>query len=79
MCSLVADSDLDIALRQLKYLNRFFEQDHRAVYRRDRQMMVFKPFGPATKLIAGIETLQMIKKGQMRQPEVFAVSATASV
>lgn len=38
-------------------------------------MMGFKSFGSATKLIAGIETMHMIKKGQLRCPGGQATSA----
>ena len=66
--SLSADSGLPIGLRQSKYLNNIVEQDHRAIKRRTRPMMGLKSFGTATKLIAGIETVHMIKKGQLRCP-----------
>jgi transposase-like protein len=39
---LIADSGLDIELRQSKYLNNLIEQDHRAVKRRTRPTMGFK-------------------------------------
>jgi hypothetical protein len=60
---LLADSGATIELRQSKYLNNVVEQDHRAVKRRVRTMMGFKTFGTARSLIAGIETMHMIKKG----------------
>lgn len=63
---LVADSGLPIELRQSKYLNNIVEQDHRFIKRRTRPMMGFKSFGSAAKLIAGIETMHMIRKGQLR-------------
>ena len=62
---LVADSGLPIELRQSKYLNNLIEQDHRAVKRRTRPMMGFKTFESARKVIAGIEAMHMIKKGQL--------------
>ncbi|HEX4510527.1 MAG TPA: IS6 family transposase, partial [Burkholderiaceae bacterium] len=61
-----ADSGLEIVLRQSKYLNNVVEQDHRAVKRRVRPMMGFKSFGSAARLIAGIETMHMVRKGQLR-------------
>jgi len=67
--SLVADSGLAIVLRQSKYLNNLVEQDHRAIKRRTRPMMGFKAFGSARRLIAGIETMHMIKKGQLDGPK----------
>ena len=63
---LVADSGATIELRQSKYLNNLVEQDHRAVKRRVRPMMGFKSFTSATRLIAGIETMHMVRKGQLR-------------
>jgi putative transposase len=62
---LLADSGLPIELRQSKYLNNVVEQDHRAIKRRTRPMMGFKSFNAARKVIAGIETMHMIKKGQL--------------
>ncbi|NDZ18823.1 IS6 family transposase [Variovorax sp. WS11] len=65
---LIADSGVTIELRQSKYLNNLVEQDHRSVKRRIRPMMGFKSFHCAGRLIAGIETMHMIKKGQLRCP-----------
>lgn len=53
-------------MRQCKYLNKIVEQDHRAIKRVTRPMMGFKNFHCAQSLIAGIETMQMIRKGQMK-------------
>ena len=72
---LVADSGADIELRQSKYLNNIVEQDHRAIKRRVRPMMGFKSFASAVKIIAGIELMHMIKKGQLRCPGGLAFSA----
>ncbi len=72
---LMADSGVDIELRQCKYLNNVVEQDHRAIKRRTRPMMGFKSFGSAAKIIAGIETMHMVKKGQLRCPGGLAFSA----
>ena len=46
-----------------KYLNDIVEQDHRAIKRIVRPMLGFKSFRYASILIAGIETMHMIKKG----------------
>ena len=72
---LMADSGLTIELRQSKYLNNVVEQDHRAIKRRTRPMMGFKPFGSAVKIIAGVETMHMVKKGQLPRPGGLAFSA----
>ena len=65
---LIADSGVTIQLRQSKYMNNLVEQDHRSVKRRIRPMMGFKSFHCAGRLIAGIETMHMIKKRQLRYP-----------
>ena len=74
--SMVADSGVEIELRQSKYLNNLIEQDHRAVKRRTQPMLGFKDFHCAAKLIAGIETMHMIKKGQLdcRDSEVTSAA-----
>jgi hypothetical protein len=72
---LLADSGATTELRQSKYLNNVVEQDHRVVKRRVRPMLGFKTFATATSLIAGIETMHMIKKGQLRCPGGLAFSA----
>ena len=71
---LISNSGLDIELRQSKYLNNLIEQDHRAVKRRTRPMMGFKTFESARKVIAGIETMHMIKKGQLGCHQGLVVS-----
>ena len=38
------DHDLNIELRQAKYLNNIVEQDHRAIKRMTRPMLGFKSF-----------------------------------
>jgi transposase-like protein len=60
-----ADSGADIELRQSKYLNNIVEQDHRAIKRIVRPIMGFKSFWCAANSLAGIETMHMIKKGQL--------------
>ena len=60
-----ADSGADIEMRQSKYLNNLIEQDHRAVKRIVRPMLGFKAFRCARAVIAGIETMHMIKKNQL--------------
>ena len=60
-----ADSGADIELRQSEYLNNLIERDHRAVKRIVRPMLGFKNFRCARAVIAGIETMHVIKKGQL--------------
>ena len=52
-------------MRQSKYLNKLVEQDHRAVKRITRPMLGFKTFCSARILLAGIEVMHMIHKGQL--------------
>ncbi len=66
---MIADSGVEIELRQSKYLNNLVEQDHRAIKRRTRPMLGFKEFHCAAKLIAGIETMHMVRKGQLNCPK----------
>ena len=66
--SVNGDACLDIELRQSKYLNNIVEQNHRAVKRITDPMLGFKSFSSAHKLISGIETMHMIKKGQLHCP-----------
>jgi putative transposase len=75
--SIRADSGADIELRQSKYLNNIVEQDHRAIKRIVRPMLGFKSFGCARSLIAGIETMHMIEKGQLHCPKARASSAAS--
>ncbi len=74
MHSLIADSGPPVLLRQSKYLNNVVEQDHRAVKRRTRPMLGFKPFCSAARSIAGIKTMHMIKKGQLGCQQGLVVS-----
>ena len=69
------DACLGIELRQSKYLNNIVEQDYRAVKRITDPMLGFKSFWSAQRLISGIETMHMIKKGQLRCPNGQAMSA----
>ena len=69
------DACLDIELRQSKYLNNIVEQDHRAVKRIADPILGFKSFWSAQKLISGIETMHMIKKGQLLCPDGRSISA----
>ena len=74
-----ADSGADIQLRQSKYLNNIVEQDHRAIKRIVRPMLGFKSFRCASILFAGIETMHMIKKGQLDRPKAQASTAASQL
>ncbi|MEN9657621.1 MAG: hypothetical protein RL571_1086 [Pseudomonadota bacterium] len=57
--------DVPILVCQIKYLNNIVEQDHRAIKRITKPMLNFKAFHSATNVLAGIELMHMIRKGQM--------------
>src|SRR4030095_2455146 len=52
--------------RPVRYLNNVVEQDHRAIKRRIRASQGFRTFHSAWRTIQGIETVNMIRKGQIR-------------
>lgn len=53
-----------IAVRQVKYLNNIVEQDHRAIKRLTRPMLGFKSFRSASNVLADIELIHLIRKGE---------------
>lgn len=57
---------VSIEMVRAKYLNNLVEQDHRFIKRRVSSMLGFKSFKSAASTIAGIEILNMIRKGQFR-------------
>ena len=59
------DCNVPIEGRQIKYLNNIIEQDHRAVKRLSKPTLGFKSFWAASKVLAGIELMHMIRKGQL--------------
>ena len=65
-----AGRDVPIVVRQVKYLNNIVEQDHRAIKRVTRPMLNFKSFRAAHCVLAGVEHMRMIRKGQ------FAINGT---
>ena len=69
------DAAYPLSLRQCKDLNNIVEQDRRAVKRVTTPMLGFKSFWSAKRLIAGIETMHMIKKGQLHGPGGQVMSA----
>ena len=62
--------EVPVLVRQVKYLNNIVEQDHRAIKRVTRPMLNFKSFRSAKNILAGIELMHMIRKGQ------FAIDGT---
>ncbi|WP_447873278.1 IS6 family transposase [Serratia fonticola] len=65
-----------ITVRQNKYLNNLVEQDHRNIKRRIRPMLGFKSFRRAQMILAGIDLLHMIRKGQYQHPKSGELSPT---
>jgi putative transposase len=57
--------DVPMLIRQVKYLNNIVEQDHRAVKRITKPILGFKSFHAAKSILAGIELMHMIRKGQL--------------
>lgn len=57
--------DVPMLIRQAKYLNNIVEQDHRAVKRITKPMLGFKSFQAGESILAGIELMHMIRKGQL--------------
>lgn len=72
--SVKKDVRVEIRMRQSRYLNNGVERRHRAVKRLTRPMLGFKSFWSA-RIIAGIETMNMIKKAQMNCPDSQTISA----
>jgi transposase-like protein len=64
-----------VKIRSCKYLNNIVEQDHRRVKFRVSAMLGFKSFQNASTVIAGIELIQKLKKGQYGVPYSFGTSS----
>ena len=56
----------DCQLRQVKYLNNLIEQDHRSIKRRTKPGLGFFTFDTAQRTLSGYETMNMIRKGQVK-------------
>jgi len=54
-----------IQIRQVKYLNNIVEQDHRFIKKLARSMLGFKSYKTAISILSGVETMHMMKKGQL--------------
>ena len=66
--------EVPILVRQIKYLNNIVEQDHRAIKRVTRPMLNFKSFRSAKTILAGIELMHMIRKGEFANDGADAMS-----
>lgn len=64
-----------VKIRSCKYLNNIVEQDHRRVKSRVSPMLGFKSFQNARIVLAGIELIQKLKKGQYGVPFSFGICA----
>jgi transposase, IS6 family len=65
----------DCELRQVKYLNNLIEQDHRFIKRRTRPGLGFFAFDTAQRTLSGYETMNMIRKGQVKGVDKGAILA----
>lgn len=57
----------DCRLRRTKYLTNIVEQDHRFIRRRWRAMQCFRSFHTAERTLEGVETMHMMRKGQVKR------------
>ncbi|HEF0976051.1 TPA: IS6 family transposase [Escherichia coli] len=71
------EADERIKVRQSRYLNNLTEQDQQNIKRRIRLMTGFKSFRRAQTILAGIEILQILRKGQLQHPHGDSLSPAA--
>ena len=57
----------DCKLRRVKYLNNVIEQDQRFIKKKVRASQCFKRFHTAERTSEGIESINMIRKGQVER------------
>jgi transposase, IS6 family len=57
----------DCKLRRVKYLNNIIEQDHRFIRKRVRACLGYRSFDTAERTIQGVETINMMRKGQVKR------------
>jgi transposase-like protein len=57
----------DCKLRRVKYLNNVIEQDHRFIKKKVRASQCFKRFHTAGRTLEGIESINMMRKGQVKR------------
>jgi len=57
----------DCKLRRVKYLNNIIEQDHRFIKKKVRASQCFKSFHAAERTLEGIESINMMRKGQVKR------------
>jgi transposase-like protein len=57
----------DCKLQRVKYLNNIIEQDHRFIKKKVRASQCFKRFHTAERTLEGIESMNMMRKGQVKR------------
>ncbi len=57
----------DCKLRRVKYLNNVIEQDHRFIKKKVRASQCFKRLHTAELTLEGIESVNMMRKGQVKR------------
>jgi transposase-like protein len=62
-----------VKIRSSKYLNNIVEQDHRRIKFRTAAMLGFKSVANARIVLAGIELIHKLKKGQYGVPYSFGI------
>ena len=67
----------DTKVRSSKYLNNLIEQDHRNIKSRTSVMLGFKRFRSAAIVLAGIELMHRIRKGQFNLAKLGHKNSTA--
>ena len=68
-----------VKIRRVKYLNNIVEQDHRNIKRRIAITTGFKEFESAQRTIAGIEIVNIIRKGQIENPKATTFKTLSSL
>ena len=54
-------------MRRVKYLNNVIKQDHRFIKKKVRAAQCFKSFYTAERTLEGIESINMIRNGQVKR------------
>lgn len=70
----VTGRGVPILIRQVEYFNDIVEQGYRAIKRVTRPMLNFKSFRSVSSVLAGIELIHMILKGQFEIDNSEAMS-----
>lgn len=68
-----------IRIRQCKYLNNRVEGDHRFIKWRIQNSLGFKSFISASRTLAGIEIIRLIKKDQVAFPSITTYNTFCSL